>query len=67
VRLRVTTQGFRLKAEGGGEKLEVRGGGKLEVGGGTVGGYEHRLKDFSLKAEGRSSEHFSLNPFSLST
>ena len=24
-------------------------------------GYEHRLKDFRLKAEGRSSEHFSLN------
>jgi hypothetical protein len=30
-------------------------------------GYEHRLKDFRLKAEGRSSEHFSLNTFSLST
>jgi hypothetical protein len=30
-------------------------------------GYEHRLKDFRLKAEGRISEHFSLNTFSLST
>jgi hypothetical protein len=30
-------------------------------------GYEHRLRDFRLKAESRSSEHFSLNTFSLST
>jgi hypothetical protein len=45
-------QGFRLKAEGGGEKLEVRGGGKLEGGGwrGDVGGWKLEVSGRSLTA-----------------